>query len=57
MEARRKLHNSLESRAKVMIDEVAATPVGEAGRVFFFPKPISRHSELAQLLGINIWLN
>lgn len=57
MEARRKLHNSLESRAKVMIDEVAATPVGEAGRVFYFPKPISRHSELAQPLGINIWLN
>lgn len=52
-----KPHNDLGSWAKVMIDEVAATPVGEAGRVFYLKKPISRHSGLVQPLGIHIWLN
>lgn len=39
-----------------MIDEMAATSAGEAGREIYFKKPISRQSGLAQPLGINIWL-
>lgn len=38
MQALIKPLNNLESGAKVMTDEVAATPVGEAGRVFYFFK-------------------
>jgi len=40
-------HNNLGSGAKVKIDQVAAAPVGEAGRAFYFQNPISRHSKLS----------